>query len=218
MELRKRDISVEEILKGAEYLGAGASKEAYLKDGVVYKVPRGRYVIKAAGFGDKIAYPTTIDEVDEFLSEVYDYEEQLVWPLGQFAIELIVWEAIQTLRAEGLEINCFAEIKDYYLDKSGIPVIEQEVAEDYYNLADEESERLWDNFKRELKALEPVLEERFNIELRDVRDGNCGLANGRVKLFDFGISTTTQLDSYDSYSCYDSCWDDCEDEDDCEED
>ena len=52
----------------------------------------------------------------------------------------------------------------------------------------------------EQKLLEPILFERFNIWLTDVRDGNCGLSkDGKLKLFDFGISSTTDLDSYGSF-------------------
>lgn len=214
MEIRRIEKSVNEIITGAEYLGQGASKEGYLKGDTVYKVPRGRYIIEDEGICLK--FPDTMDEVDQFLFEVFDLSNYMVWPLGQFAIELIVWEAIQQLRREGLEINCFAEIKDYYYDKNGVIVIEQEATEVDYPSGEEYGERC-DVMRNEIELLKPILEERFNIKLRDIRSGNYGLAaDGRMKLFDFGISTTTQLDSYGSYSCPDAYEDDEYDEyDDC---
>ena len=199
MEIRKINKSVNEIITGAEYLGQGASKEGYLKGDTVYKIPRGRYIIEDEGI--ELAFPNTMEEVDQFLYDVYDLSRYMVWPLGQFAIELIVWEAIQQLRREGLEINCFAEIKDYYYDKNGVIVVEQE-ATDTHLTFEEEIGKQYHKMIEEIDALKPILEERFNIKLRDIRSGNYGLAaDGRMKLFDFGISTTTQLDSYGSYSC-----------------
>ena len=200
MEIRKIGRSVNEIITGAEYLGQGASKEGYLKGDTVYKIPRGRYIIEDEGI--ELKFPSTMDEVDQFLFDVYDLSNYMVWPLGQFAIELIVWEAIQQLRREGLEINCFAEIKDYYYDKNGVIVIEQEATE--VDFPDGNGD-LCEEMRNEIELLKPILDERFNIKLRDVRSGNYGLAaDGKMKLFDFGISTTTQLDSYGSYSCPDA--------------
>ena len=202
MEMRKERKSIEEIISGARYLGSGASKEAYEKDGVVYKIPRGRYLLQQGGFGEHLPYPNTVDEVDNFLEEVDSYEPALVWPLGQFATELAIWQAVKQLKEEGLEISCFARILDYYLDRQGVPVIVQESTESYWTDREDEGD-LWDEMRTELNLLRPILEERFNIILRDVRDGNCGYLNGKLKLFDFGISVTTSLDRYDSYSCYD---------------
>lgn len=201
MKIKKINKSIDEIIKGAEYLGNGASKEAFLKNGIVYKVPRGRYVIEGnvlENYG--VTFPDTIEEVDKFLEEINDIDCAIVWPLGQFAIELIVWEAIQQLRAEGLKINCFAEIKDYYFDKNGVIVIEQEMTNE--PLWNDEDDELWSDMIDEIHTLEPIFEERFNITLRDIRDGNCGVSDGRLKLFDFGISTSTSLDDYGSYSQY----------------
>ena len=214
MEIRKVGKSVNEIITGAEYLGQGASKEGYLKGDTVYKIPRGRYIIEDEGI--ELKFPSTMDEVDQFLFDVYDLSNYMVWPLGQFAIELIVWEAIQQLRREGLEINCFAEIKDYYYDKNGVIVIEQEATNVDYNYDDEAVKEAINNMRSEIDILIPILEERFNIKLRDVRSGNYGIAaDGTAKLFDFGISTTTQLDNYGSYSCPDAYEDSEYDEYDC---
>lgn len=210
MEIRKINKSVNEIITGAEYLGQGASKEGYLKGDIVYKVPRGRYIIEDEGI--ELQFPSTMDEVDQFLFDVYGLSNYMVWPLGQFAIELIVWEAIQQLRREGLEINCFAEIKDYYYDENGVIVIEQEATNVDYNYDDEAVKEAINNMRSEIDILIPILEERFNIKLRDIRSGNYGIAaDGTAKLFDFGISTTTQLDSYGSYSCPNSYEDEYDD-------
>lgn len=211
MEIRKINKSVNEIITGAEYLGQGASKEGYLKGDTVYKIPRGRYIIEDENL--ELAFPDTMEEVDQFLYDVYDLSRYMVWPLGQFAIELIVWKAIQQLRKEGLEINCLAEIKDYYYDKNGVIVIEQEATNADYNYDDEAVKEAIDNMRSEIDMLIPILEERFNIKLRDIRSGNYGIAaDGTAKLFDFGISTTTQLDSYGSYSCPNSWEDEYEEE------
>lgn len=204
MEIRKINKTVDEILKGAEYIGCGASKEAYVKDGIVYKIPRGRYLIERNELN--LYFPDFMDDVNDFLGEIYKEEEALVWPIGQFAIELIIWKAIQDLEEAGLDISCFARIKDYYFDTNGVIVIEQELTEEMGNFEEDEFEELWSNFQTELKALEPILEEEYNVVLRDVRSGNCGFKDGKIKLFDFGISITTQLDSYGSYSDYEDMY------------
>lgn len=204
MEIRKINKTVDEILRGAEYIGCGASKEAYVKDGIVYKIPRGRYLIERNELN--LYFPNFMDDVNDFLGEIYEEEEALVWPIGQFAIELIIWEAIQDLEEAGLDISCFARIKDYYFDANGVIVIEQELTEEMGDFEEDEFEELWSNFQTELKALEPILEEEYNVVLRDVRSGNCGFKDGRIKLFDFGISITTQLDSYGSYSDYEDIY------------
>lgn len=204
MEIRKINKTIDEILKGAEYIGCGASKEAYVKDGIVYKIPRGRYLIERNELN--LYFPDFMDDVNDFLGEIYEEEEALVWPIGQFAIELNVWKAIQDLEKAGLDISCFARIKDYYFDANGVIVIEQEVTEEMGDFEEDEFEELWSDFQTELKALEPILEEEYNVVLRDVRSGNCGFKDGRIKLFDFGISITTQLDSYGSYSDYEDIY------------
>ena len=204
MEIRKINKTIDEILKGAEYIGCGASKEAYVKDGIVYKIPRGRYLIERNELN--LYFPDFMDDVNDFLGEIYEEEEALVWPIGQFAIELIIWEAIQDLEEAGLDISCFARIKDYYFDANGVIVIEQELTEEMGDFEEDEFDELWSDFQTELKALEPILEEEYNVVLRDVRSGNCGFKDGRIKLFDFGISITTQLDSYGSYSDYEDIY------------
>ena len=207
MEIRTVNKSVDEIIQGAIYLGNGASKEAYLKDDTVYKVPRGRYLIERVLDTTQIHYPNKISEVDAFLSKIDYMETKMVWPLGQFAIELLIWEALKELEAEGYDISCFAAIKDYYLDKNGVLVIEQEVAKIDWTVIDEQ----WDNFNAKIEKLDEALEAK-GIVLRDVREGNCGVTkDGRVVLFDFGISKTTSLDNYGSYSDYCDSYDSYDD-------
>ena len=138
MEIRKIDKIINEIITGSEYLGSGASKEAYLKNETVYKIPRGRYAIEDNPILGDIVFPKTMEEVNSFLRDVERNYPQLVWPLGQFAIELLVWEAIQQLEKEGITINCIARIKDYYFDASGVIVIEQEPTISYYDSEFEE--------------------------------------------------------------------------------
>ena len=212
MEIRRIDKTINEILKGSEYLGCGASKEAYAKNRIVYKVPRGRYLLEDNKILENLTYPNTMEEVNGFLSNVEAHYPQLVWPLGQFAIELLVWEAIQQLEQEGITVNCIARIKDYYFDASGVIVIEQEPTVGYYDSEFEERDdegkavpcyesSLWEEMQEELGYLTTILEERFNIWLRDINTYNCGIAaDGRMKLFDFGISTSTELDDYGTYS------------------
>lgn len=207
MKIRQINKSIDEILCGATYLGQGASKEAYKKDGIVYKVPRGRYLVENLG-GIATSFPDTMEEISGFLYSIYNEVPQLVWPLGQFAIELIVWNAFQELISEGLEINCIAEIKDYYFDKNGVIIIEQELASD--ELLDcEVYESLVSDMETELEALRPILNERYQIELCDVRGGNYGVINNKMKVFDFGLSSGSGLFDYGSYSeeCDDS-WED----------
>lgn len=198
MKIRQIEKSIDELIQGAEYLGSGASKEAYLKNGIVYKVPRGRYLVEQIG-GIATSFPDTMDEVSAFLYAIYDEMPQLVWPLGQFAIELIVWNAIQDLMGEGLEINCIAEIKDYYFDKNGVIVIEQEVANND-SIDCDTFEMLLADMEKELDLLRPILEENYKVLLCDVRGGNYGVVGDKMKLFDFGLSSGSGLFDYGSYS------------------
>lgn len=129
MKIRKINKTVQEIIGGGTYLGCGASKEAFLKNGIVYKVPRGRYLLEKGGFGENLVFPDTMEEVDSFLEDVDNYEPALVWPLGQFAIELIIWQTLLEIEKEGYDISCFARITDFYLDKNGVIVVEQEATD-----------------------------------------------------------------------------------------
>lgn len=194
MKIRKVDKSIEQILRGASYLGQGASKQAYFKDNMVIKIPRGKHLIQQNNFN--IEFPDTIDDMDEFLSEVDDFEPGLVWPIGQFATEILVWQALLDLESKGLDIGSFARITDYYFDRDNVIVIEQE--------ATTHSEQLYDKFeelREELEKLNVVLQEEYGIYLRDITEDNAGIGtDGRVKLFDFGISETTSLDNYDGCS------------------
>ena len=200
MEIKTIGEEVRELLTGATYIGCGASKEAYKKEDIVYKVPRGRYLIEDSKI--KFAIPDTIEGVDDLLEEIESWEEKMVWPIGQFAIELITWKAIKEAEKEGIDIGCIVPIVDYYYDRKNVLVIEQKLAEDCDCIDRNEFETLWSNFKKKINKLNGYLLKNYNIELRDIREGNCGFYNGEIALFDFGISTTTSLDNYGSYSCY----------------
>ena len=205
MRIRQINKSVSELIQGAEWLGEGASKEAFGKGNIVYKVPRGRYLLEEGGFGTNLPYPDTIEEMNEFLAIVQDYEESLVWPLGQLAMEIIVWEALKELKEEGYDISGFAEIKDYYLDKNGVLVIEQERCEDFRGCDSYDFEKL----REELEIVGKKLIEDYNIELKDIREGNCAYSdegNGKLKIFDFGLSSSTDIFAYDGYSCCDESY------------
>ena len=55
MRIRQINKSVSELIQGAEWLGEGASKEAFGKGNIVYKVPRGRYLLEEGGFGTNLS-------------------------------------------------------------------------------------------------------------------------------------------------------------------
>ena len=207
MKIKQITDNIDDILVGATFLGNGASKEAYEKNGIVYKVPRGRYLIERLNLPKEL--PNQMDEVDDYLEKIYEQNDQMVWPLGQFAIELIVWNAIKQLEEDGLDISCFARITDYYYDKEGVLVIEQESTRNFCEDYDRNM-LLLEKTIEEIKMLNVVLEERFDIRITDVHSYNCGYVNGKIKLFDFGISKGTNLYSYDSYD-RDEEYEDCED-------
>ena len=201
LDLKIKDFSIEKRLIGCEYLGAGASKEAYYdkENDVVVKVPRGRSIIAESGIGKKIEYADNIDDLDSMLEEISQGwgEECLVWPLGQFVTEVIVWNALKDLEEEGWDISNFAAIKEVYLDRNGVIVIEQEPV-----MRDVDSTAL-EVLEEDLCDLFTKLEDDYNIVLRDIRTENAGRTeDGTIKIFDYGISTTTSLDDYGSYSCY----------------
>ena len=56
-----KDINILEFLKDAKFLGNGASKEAYLKNGIVYKIPRGsNRIVRSAEWYKKLHYHEVI--------------------------------------------------------------------------------------------------------------------------------------------------------------
>ena len=74
--------AVKEVLESLRVV-IEANEEAYKKDGIVYKVPRGRYLVENLG-GIATSFPDTMEEISGFLYSIYDEVPQLVWPLGQF--------------------------------------------------------------------------------------------------------------------------------------
>ena len=205
LDLEIKDFTIEKRLVGCEYLGAGASKEAYYdkERDIVIKVPRGRQLIADSGIGFDIKYPDTMSGLNDMLSEINEREHCLVWPLGQFVTEIIVYMALQELEKEGYDISNFAEIYDAYLDKNGVIVIEQEPATDDY-IEDGELEVVED----EIRDVLGELESRYDIALDDIRTENAGYnKEGILKIFDYGLSSYSDIRDYGSYSCY-------EDEDD----
>ena len=204
LDLEIKDFAIEKRLVGCEYLGAGASKEAYYdkERNVVIKVPRGRQLIVDSGIGFDIKYPDTMNGLNDMLSEINKREHCLVWPLGQFVTEIIVWNALKELEEE-YDISNFAEIYDAYLDKNGVIVIEQEPATDDY-IEDEELKVI----EYEIRDVLGELESRYDIALDDIRTENAGYnREGILKIFDYGLSSYSDIRDYGSYSCYDDDYD-----------
>lgn len=198
--MKTKNIDIMEQLKGAKFLGSGASKEAYLKDNIVYKIPRGRYniLVDKNNFNDIYFPEYDINELEKFVEEVYNLNTSMVWVLGQFASEIIIWNSLKKLEKQGLNINRFGKIIDYYKDKNGIIVIEQEnLTYSKDNIKDEEYKKLY----KELYKISDILRDNFGISLSDIRSGNCGSTyNNELKIFDFGLSEGSPLEEYGSYS------------------
>lgn len=214
LKIKVKDITVDEIIKGKTYLGAGASKEAYGDENTVYKIPRGRYFIEEETWAQDLEYPTSIKEIDDFTEQVYDLCPRMVWPLGQFAVEIIVWQALLALEEDyGADISRFARIKDYYLDKNGVIVIEQERTNiDYGNLPLEHREAEWEALDDDLTIINGMLKENFGLAIVDIRRGNCGFSKEKtIKVFDFGLSNNDSIRNYCDYESYfdeeDEDWD-----------
>ena len=81
MNIKKKDIDVENILKGCVYLGAGASKEGYrdIERNVVIKVPRGRWLVAAYQEEiEKINFPENMEELDDFCDKIAAMDIRMV--------------------------------------------------------------------------------------------------------------------------------------------
>lgn len=193
-----KDINILEFLKDAKFLGNGASKEAYLKNGIVYKIPRGsNRIVRSAEWYKKLHYPELgFDNLSTFADEVYCYDESMVWPLGQFVTEIIIWNVLKALEiTKQVSLKNFARILNYYKDKNGIIVIEQEyttpLPNDYH----------FGKILKQMKDLGKQLCDLTNIEIRDYREDNFGIGtDGIPKLFDFGLSSGNPLDYFSGYS------------------
>lgn len=198
--MKTKNIDIMDKLVGAEFLGSGASKEAYLKDNIVYKIPRGRYnILVDKNNFNNIYFPEyNINELEKFVEEVYELNPSMVWVLGQFASEIIVWNCLKKLEKQGLNIDCFGEIKDYYKDINGVIVIEQE------NLTyskDNMDSQVYKELYAEVNKISQILYENFGVSVSDVRYGNCGnTIDNKLKIFDFGLSEESPILDYGDYS------------------
>ena len=200
-----------DLIKATEYmsfLDCGASKSAFKKDDLCYKLPIGYEELNEYSFTKSCEYPTSIKDFNDFINNtVAYYNEAMVWSIGQIIFEIIIWENLKELEKEGYDISGFAAIKDYYIDKNGIPVIIQEyieTPEEYHN-KDYSSVDFEDQNKDVLDALD---ERGFT--LVDIRRGNMAYnQEGKLKLFDFGISRGSSIydyDPYDEYNRYNSTY------------
>ena len=200
----RKDFDVfKSVLNTATYIDSGASKQAYLKDGICYKIPIGYEELSSDSFTTFVEYPYELEDYERFIYDTVSYyHESLVWSIGQIVFEIIVWEHLKELEGQGYDISGFAAIKDYYIDCNGIPVIEQE-----FIYRDKEIDRdlpcvcgetFRENNRKTLDALADM-----GFELTDLRGGNMAYNNdGVLKCFDFGISSGSAIYDYDTY---DSC-------------
>lgn len=201
IKIRQRDdIDIYRIMSDAHFEGSGTSKEAFEKDNIIYKVPQGADEFYPDCFATKIDFPYEMEDFEEFVNIVFDNHEGLVWSLGQFAIEIMVWEHLKELEKQGYDISGFAAIKDYYFDKNGIIVIEQEYVTHEPGLMFNGWKS--DVFKEENKStLGALLDMGF--ELSDLSNFNLEYNNDlKVKCFDFGLSKNNILFDYDTYEDY----------------
>lgn len=207
-EVSYKNIDIIDELKGATFLGEGASKMGYKKDNKVIKIPVGHHAMNE----DTPNYLLdNIGEMEDLVYEIEKYDDRLVWSIGQFAMEIYTWEKLLELKKEGYDISRFAPILDYYQDMNGNFVIEQELTEDLDDYGILPSGE-WKDFLEDVKEIKVQLKERWNINLNDIREGNCGYLNGKIVCFDFGLSSgilydyaaynDCRSDYYDSYDSY----------------
>lgn len=212
------DIGYEVGTRKYHYVGVGSSKEVYqlvTDNDAIIKVPRAlsdTYGLN--GNTLNVFKPENLDQVDEVLGSISDQSEGMVWPVGQLLVEIFVWEKLLELEKEGYDISCFARIKDYYFDNWGIPVIIQEKVEDRCP-----SGREWEEFNNKFEIISDILEERWDIRLHDIREGNIGFIDDEPKLYDFGMINYIFDDymDYDAYeeACFEEEDDYYDDEEDC---
>lgn len=202
MYIKKKDIDVEDVLKGCVYLGAGASKEGYrdIERNVVIKVPRERCLVAAYQEEiEKIGFPDEMKELEDFCDKIGELDSRMVWPLGQFAIEIMIWRELERLENEGWDINGFARIKDIWMDANGVIIIEQEYIDDGVN---DEGVNDFDAEEFEYQNEDILNElEDWGFLLRDFRSENMGVReDGTIVLFDYGCTSESPLDDWYSYS------------------
>jgi len=219
LDIRVRnDIDIyADVLKDARFLDCGASKTAYVKGETCYKVPIGYEELDSKSFTMSCIYPYEYEDFTHFIDYVVANENPaLVWSIGQIVFEIMVWQHLLELKDMGYDISCFAEIKDFYIDKNGVPVIEQEFVhcspEKVRELPYLDRYEFEDKNKSVLSALDDM-----GFCLTDIREGNMGYSeDGTIKCFDFGISSGSTLYNYDPYDEYYDYNNSCdEDEEEC---
>lgn len=204
-DLKRVDFSIEDIkgvtdgTMGETFLGDGASKMTYAKDEkTVVKIPQGWEDWGNLQYGFYI--PEDADEVEDLIDDIVSTDERFVWSYSQFAMELMVWDKLVELAAEGYDISHFAKITNAYTDVDGIPVIEQERAESIYHYCQggewkrKEMEVKYNQLKEDIKVIRQVLRERWNIDLYDIREDNMGVLNGELVIFDYGLTSQSVQD------------------------
>ena len=200
----RKDVDIYEgILKYADFLDCGASKSAFVKSGTCWKVPIGYEELESDSFTLSCEYPYECKDFNPFIHNIVANEHpELVWSIGQIIFEIMVWEHLKELEAMGYDISGFARIKDYYLDKNGIPVIEQEYIHCSLDVTKEKPYPSGDFFiAQNSKVLDALADMGFM--LTDLRSGNMGYnEEGKLKCFDFGISRGNAIYDYYSYDNY----------------
>ena len=201
LKIRQRDdFDINKIISEADFLGSGASKLAYAYCGDCYKIPQGADEFFSGCFATTMDFPYEMEDFQTFVDTVAENHEGLVWSLGQFAIELMVWEHLKELEKKGYDISGFARIKDYFFDKNGILVIIQELVEHSPNtkLEGYKCDIFKDENKKQLDALTDM-----GFEVSDLSSWNLDYNDDlKVKCFDFGLSKNNILYEYDTYEDY----------------
>lgn len=200
----REDVDIYEgVLRHGNFLDCGASKSAFEWNGTCIKLPIGYEELESNPFTLNCEYPYEYEDFNPFIHQVVANEHpELVWSIGQIIFEIMVWEHLKELEAMGYDISGFARIKDYYLDKNGIPVIEQEFISCSLNVTRSmpcpSGTLFMEQNSKVLNALEDM-----DFYLTDLRSGNMGYTEeGKLKCFDFGISNGSAIYKYDSYENY----------------
>ena len=103
------------------------------------------------------------------------------------------------LEKKGYDLSGFARIKDYYIDKNGILVIEQEYV--HHNSEVFVECYSYDFYEANKSILDALKNQGF--ELSDLSAWNMTYNdNKEIKCFDFGLSRGSYLYSYDTYEDY----------------
>lgn len=200
------DIDVyNDILKNCDFLDCGASKSAFadVKHNLCYKVPIGYEELDSTSFTKTCDYPYEDCDFSYFINNVVANEHpELVWSIGQIVYEVMVWEHLKELEQLGYDISGFAAIKDYFIDKNGIPVIVQEFVHCSHEMIAALPSYTGDTFTQKHSSLLSALSD-MGFCLRDIRWGNMAYnEEGILKCFDFGISEYSAIENYDTYDSY----------------